>query len=280
MKHIKINDNLKQELIEKFTNYINTTKLSDSRVSFSTNLTTTLAKTEERPTIFVEQTAYMKMMLYVRDTETEIAWHGTVTRDSEDNSYYIHDVFLYPQKLTAATVQTDQDKYNEWIMQLDDDTHNTMRFQGHSHVNFGVSPSGTDLQFYNDILQVLPKNDYYIFTIINKKGDTSWFIYDLEKNTIYDTNDIDIQVYNNTDSDIIDNITKQKALYCEKPYTVRSNTWDRPTFYDEENIYLMNRDVPPTSNKNAQVNVDDIYNDIDNKWKNAKLKAKGGKKKK
>lgn len=287
MKHIKINEEVKLDLIEKFKTYINNAKLTDTHLSFSANLNSTVAKGNERPTIFVTATAYLKMMLYVRDTSTEIAWHGTVTRDIKDNSYYIHDVFLYPQKLSSATVQTDQEKYNKWIMELDDETHNTMRFQGHSHVNFGASPSGTDLQFYNDILQVLPKNDYYIFMIMNKSGDMSWFIYDLEKNTIYETTDIDIQIFNETDYDIIDNISKQKTEFCEKPviaarsygttnYSLLGKFKDYDDYYEKEENYLMNRDVPP---KSKQTSVDDLFDDIDKKWKNAKLKAKGGKKK-
>lgn len=277
MKHIKINDEIKSDLIEKFKKYIDTTKLTDTKLYFSANLNSTIAQGADRPTIFVEQTAYLKMMLYIRDTATEIAWHGTVSRDLEDNSYYIHDVFLYPQKLSAATVQTDQDKYNEWILNLDDETHNTMRFQGHSHVNFSASPSSTDLQFYNDILQILPKNDYYIFMIMNKLGDTSWFIYDLEKNLIYDNADIDVQIYNHTDYDIIDSIAEQKTKYCEKPtLTYPISKSYNSLLYDKEEEYLMNRDVPSNTKQTA---VDDLFDDLDKKWKNAKLKAKGGKKK-
>lgn len=281
MKVIRINESIKQDLIEKFTTYVNTAKLSDTRINFSANILGNYTKAQgaERPTIFITAAAYLKMMLYVRDTSTEIAWHGTVERHIENNSYFIKDVFLYPQKISGATVQTDQEKYNDWIMELDDDTHNTMRFQGHSHVNFGASPSSTDLQFYDDMLQVLPKNDYYIFMIMNKSGEMTWLIYDLAKNTIYETTDIDIQIYYDDSDDIIGEIADAKEKYCEKPYVAPpkySNYSMLGKWRDEEDDYLMNRDVPPSCRKN---NTDDIFADIDKKWKNAKLKAKGGKKK-
>ena len=44
----------------------------------------------------------------------------------------IDNVFLYPQTVAAATVNTDQVTHTKWIESLSDDVLNSMRFQGHS----------------------------------------------------------------------------------------------------------------------------------------------------
>lgn len=270
MKRITLDDSIKEELLLKFKQHLNTLRLSDSQIQFRANIYDTLTP-QTKPTVYIDPEAYLKIMLYVRDTSTEIAWHGTVERYLETNTYYIKDVFLYPQKVTGATVQTDQAQYNQWLENLDDDTYNQLRFQGHSHVNFGTSPSGTDLQYYNDILQVLPRNDYYIFMIINKSGDLTLFIYDLATNLIYETNDIDIKITTRTSTDLLKEIKQAKQENCTnytsitqsdayKAYnniiTDRSSTIDELYGYGEESTLT-----------------DKIFEELDYKWKNPKLNA-------
>lgn len=260
MQPITINDEVKEMLITKFKEKINKTSFGNTSIDFSLNLNEIINKEDiVRPKIYITATAYLKMMMYVRDTSTEIAWHGTVERYPERHAYYIKDVFLYPQKIAAATVQTDQDKYNKWMEELDDETYNHLRFQGHSHVNFSVTPSGTDLAYYNDILSVLPKNDYYIFMILNKSGDTTFLICDLEKNLIYETADIDVQIVtHNTDN--VDKVIKdEKELYCEKPvvYSTTHYGYDYSDYYKKHFDAELNRDMP---------DVNDLLDDIDKKY--------------
>jgi hypothetical protein len=231
-----------------------------------------------RPIVNISTKAYLKMLLYVFDTTTEIAWHGTVKRDQKHNIYTITDVFLYPQTLSCATVSTDQEKYNKWCESLDDDTYNNMRFQGHSHVNFGATPSGVDTNYYREMLQVLPKNDFYIFMILNKSRQYSIFIYDLAANTIFETNDIDIVI--GDDTNITEDITKEKDKYCDRPirqsWSPNANTPFTPAwqtrYYQNDNGTLYDEEYPPI--------VDQIFDDIDQKYKNAQLtpKKKKGKK--
>ena len=291
MKPIKLSENIKQKLIEEFTKSIDNAKLSNDTLHFTAKITDTIAGNISKPTVYFSATAYLKMLLYVRDTPTEIAWHGIVEKNEKENWYFISDVFLYPQKLAAATVQTDQEKYNEWIINLDDDTHNTMRFQGHSHVNFAATPSGTDLSFYNDILQVLPNDDYYIFMILNKTGDMTLLIYDLATNIIYDTEDINIKIITTNerlgaeDYDTIGSIADEKQEYCETPkYSYSHYDSYKPTNanlinysstynknknllneYDKDDNYLIDQDT--------QTDTDDLFDEIDKKWKNSTLKS-------
>lgn len=277
-----LDEKTKKELIADFTKYLNSAKLSDNTLKYTNTITQT-TKTK-RATIQISTTAYLKMLLYVRDTTTEIAWHGTVTKDKD--TYLIHDVFLYPQKLSAATVTTDQEAYNKWCEQLDDEHYNSMRLQGHSHVNFGVSPSGTDTNFYNSILQVLPKNDFYIFMILNKAGDSFFTIYDLENNLIYEKTDIDIQIIDKN-QDILALIKDEKDNYCEKPipqgwqyrepvvtpYTNPYHERFNNPQYTQTGFYMQDNDYEMTE-------TDMLYAELDNKFKNATLKAPKKSKKK
>lgn len=245
MKYITVTEHNQEELINKFKDYLKTAKLSSEYITFSTKLTRELPNLPKAQ-LYITTEAYLKILLYVRDTATEIAWHGTVNR--EGNRFLIKDVMLYPQTLSAATVTTDQEKYNEWLINIDDETHNKLRFQGHSHVNFSPTPSGTDLTYYNDILQVLPKDDYYIFMIINKSGAMTLLIYDLAANIIYENEDIEFTVLNSTnDIDLEHHINYEKEKYCTKPvytptqqlgstiWTNSLNSYDYD--YDYENVY-------------------------------------------
>ena len=280
MKKINIDETFKQDIIAKFTEYINKTKFTDNRITFTADINTAIDTTNiTRPTVYISTTAYLKMLLYIRDTNVEIAWHGTVERNQEQNWYHIKDVFLYPQIIRATTVDTDQEKYQEWLQNIeDDDIFNNIRFQGHSHVNMGVYPSETDLNMYNNFLQILPKNDYYIFMIMNKSGAITCFIYDLAKNLIYETADINIKILAPKTHDLIKDIESEKTKYCEKSTYTYTN-------YDK---YITERDLPDysTSFKQHQ-DVNDLLNEIDNKYKNSrisiigknkKIKVKGGKK--
>jgi hypothetical protein len=232
MKYIKINKQTHEDLMNKFKSYLENARLTGDSIDFKTSL---IPARPDLPKahLYITAEAYVKILLYVRDTSTEIAWHGTVKRNK--NIFLIKDVMLYPQTLAALTVTTDQENYNEWLCGLDDDTHNHLRFQGHSHVNLAVSPSGTDLQYYNDILQVLPNDEYYIFMIINKSGDMTLLIYDLAENIIYENADIIFHVTNEKDEiDILDTIDNEKTEYCTRPVSSYANSVFSYPSYDQD----------------------------------------------
>ncbi|MDE6150096.1 MAG: hypothetical protein K2F81_08405, partial [Ruminococcus sp.] len=92
-----------------------------------------------------------------------------------------------------ATVNTDQEKYEMWLMGHDDDVFNNIRMQGHSHVNMGVTPSTVDTSLYERILDQLDDTMFYIFMIWNKKKDKTVKIYDLKKNVLFDTSDVTVE---------------------------------------------------------------------------------------
>lgn len=142
-------------------------------------------KTEgiEPPKIMILPGVYLKMMHLVLKSDKEIAWHGIVEHHPALNTYLISDILVYPQIIAHTTVDSDETEYPKWIMK-NHKILNTIRMQGHSHVNMNVSPSGTDTSYYNEL--VAQVEDYYIFMIINKKQDLYVRFYDRPNNIMYE----------------------------------------------------------------------------------------------
>lgn len=114
--------------------------------------------------------------------------------DENKDEYYITDILVYPQKVTGAAVNTDQIKYQTWLMDHNDEVFNQIRMQGHSHVNMSTSPSGVDVTFYEKILNQLDEDMFYIFMVWNKKKEKTIKIYDMAKNVLFETSDVKIEV--------------------------------------------------------------------------------------
>jgi hypothetical protein len=192
MKRIKVDPDQKQALLEKFQAMLNEGRFSDGKISFTEDLTAITDPNIQKPTVAFTASAWLKMQQLVKKADGEIGWHGVV--EKQNNFFTIKDIIVYPQTVSGATVTTDAVEYSTWLMNLDDETFNHCRYQGHSHVNFGVSPSGVDQQFYNDILQTLQESDYYIFMITNKRSDIYIVIYDYTNNILFETKDITVKV--------------------------------------------------------------------------------------
>lgn len=155
-------------------------------------------KTESRNRrIIFTPTAWIKMTTLVAGIPTEVGWHGTVKREGDD--FYITDILVYPQTVTSAHVDTSEEEYMEWRDNLSDEQFNTLRFHGHSHVNFSPSPSPTDLHDQEEKISQLasvsdPERNYYIFMIINKSLEYSIMLYDNGERSVYRPCDCNVSV--------------------------------------------------------------------------------------
>ena len=181
-----VKEQVKQKLIEKYdtTTFMNTDTVS-LQVSIKEILEQYIAdKHLIEPTVYITMEAHTKMRMLVDETTTEIGWYGIVTKcPGLEATYIIEDIIVYPQKVTGATCEQDDDKMFEFEISLTTEQVNHKRFQGHSHVNMGVTPSGVDEQFYTDLLTQV--EDYFIIMVTNKKGDTYIRFYDVEHNIVY-----------------------------------------------------------------------------------------------
>lgn len=190
---IRLNDKDKKaiaiDVMKKLQEILNGNFENKATLSFEVNNLT--VETTTRPRIIISTRAGLKMSELVRNCTKEVGWHGFVEK-TDENTYVITDIIVYPQTVTGTTVNTDELEYAQWLMKLSTNEVKQMRFQGHSHVNMGCSPSSVDLDLYNKYLASLTNEDFYIFFICNKRGDVYALLYDLKTNTKYNTADIDI----------------------------------------------------------------------------------------
>ena len=180
------------EIRKEFNSALNKAKMSDGKITY----TKFFGSIQRKATVYFTALAWKKMQTLIKECDKEVGWHGIAYRsdDPEKDEYLISDILVYPQVVTGSTVTTDQSKYQDWLMDHDDEVFNNIRMQGHSHVNFGVTPSGVDTSLYERILDQLDDTMFYIFLIYNKKGEKTFLIYDMAKNVLFETADVTVKV--------------------------------------------------------------------------------------
>lgn len=209
-KPIKLTDELKEMALAEFEKTLNALKMTDGKISYSKNFT---YKKDEKAMIYFAPLAYAKMVGLITSFDSEVAWHGVGER-LEGANFLISDILVYPQTVTGSNVDMDTEAYAKWLMQNDDDERfNQIIMQGHSHVNFGTTPSTVDLNHQDGILSQLTDDMFYIFMIWNKKLEHTTKIYDLKFNTLYEDKDIS---YSITDGNELDGFVEEAKKQVKK----------------------------------------------------------------
>lgn len=185
MHPIRMTNKQIQEAVSMLRQQLKTSKTTSNTVEL--RYTLSMSKMP-KATLVIETLAWQKICALVDQCDKEVAWHGVVRK--ENNKYTITDILVFPQEVTGATVTSDETEYSMWLMQQPDSVFNNIRFHGHSHVNMGVTPSGVDTHYQDNILKNL--KDFYIFAIFNKRGQNWAAIYDVEDNIAYEDRDIDL----------------------------------------------------------------------------------------
>ena len=126
--------------------------------------------------INISEVALLKIVGLVESFDGEVGWHGTVNRTAA-NTFTIEDIFVYPQDASAASIDTDQHKYEMWLMGQEDNVFNRLRMHGHSHVNFPPTPSSKDDRHRKGLTAQLTPDMFYIFMIWNKDYKTHSYIH-------------------------------------------------------------------------------------------------------
>lgn len=201
--------------------------------------------------IYFTSTAWLKMQVLIDEYSSEVQWHGLVRRVSE-TEFEVYDIIVPPHTVTATTVTSDPVEYAKWLNGLDDDTFNALHFHGHSHVMMHVSPSEVDMTYRRDVITQLPKptesnDEFYIFLIMNKKGDWSGEIYDLTNNTYYSSDDSDIYIDVVCDDDrLISEFLREAKKVAVQEYTkVLTGTQKTAQNYS--------KNTPQANNKNSSI---------------------------
>ena len=192
-KYIKFTPELIDKMRQEFDAALSSAKMVGGEFTFKK----TLSNVDAKATLRFTDHAFLKMFTLVQSFDKEIAWHCVADRTENENEYLISDVLVYPQTVTGVTVEMDTAEYAKWIengVLAGDERFFKLHAQGHSHVNMSTSPSGTDLQHQRGILEDLRPNGFYIFMIWNKRGEYTLWIYDLEKNIVFENKDITLEI--------------------------------------------------------------------------------------
>lgn len=139
------------------------------------------------PIVLININALNKMKEYIRQSNKEIGWLGTVVK--ENGMYNILDVYLFKQEVHETTTEITTDGLNEFAMEIlsqEDgmEIWNNMKMWGHSHVNMSTSPSVQDDNQMDLFTQ--NANDFFIRIIANKKYEFRIDVWDYEKGVIYE----------------------------------------------------------------------------------------------
>lgn len=187
-----------------------------------------LIKAGQAPKLYMRSDAYVKMGALIQACTDEIGWFGTV--EQIEGGFVINDILVSPQTVTGSTVTSDEEEERKWRETLDDDTYNSLRFHGHSHVNMGVTPSTVDERYRSEIIANIPKDGFFIFLIGNKKGDINIEVYDLKENIVYDEKDCPLKLITSDDvlvdtyvTESMKNVTKNKVTTFKD--SKDSNEW-------------------------------------------------------
>jgi hypothetical protein len=243
MKPIVLTQEAKDNALEIFKNLLNN---AEGNTDLKINITTETLLIEqgiEKPTVFILSSAYNKMMALIKSSNKELAWYGVATRIK--HNYFIEDILVYPQTVTAATVDADEEKCAKWFMELPDDIINNLKFQGHSHVGMTASPSGRDTNNWLQFANLLKPDEFMLLCIGNNKGDFYWNIYDKAINVFFENKDITMTIVDEKGNSIIDwakesiekYIEEQKPTYTTTPTGFRGGKIPSSSVKDFNNNY-------------------------------------------
>lgn len=199
MRAINIDQKAKEEflkaIIAEATTQLNLTR-GIPEIKINKKFTNATVKPETNAIINFSAIAWLKIRTQVTNSKEECAWHGIVEANEERTVFNITDILVYPQRIAGVTVEDDDPLYEVWHQNLDTYTYNHLRMQGHSHIEMHAAPSGRDTTTYENVLQALSNNSFYIFMITNKQGNVWFNIYDLLHNRVWEQNDIDVTIEN------------------------------------------------------------------------------------
>jgi hypothetical protein len=212
--------------------------------------------------VAVTPEALEKMILYVRMCSEEIGWLGTV--QEEGSTLIIDNVYLFEQEVSAAQTDLDENAMagfaNQLLEQDPDnafDILNRMRMWGHSHVNMGVTPSGTDDTTMKSFAKDIAGTDkpYMVRLIANKKGAMKIDIYYYDKSLVT----LDVPWFLMTEvEDIADEVFQEmQSKVKRRTYTAnKSSTNTAPTHGAKTQSQVSSTGSKPSTNVVPHKSVD------------------------
>lgn len=219
----------------------------------------------EHVTITFSRVAWKKQQTLIQNFTSEVGWHGVVTRDQENPLHFtIEDIIVFPQIVTGTTVTPNDEAYAVWNATLPPAQRNAMRFHGHSHVNMGVTPSGTDDKYQQDMLgrlngdglteeakqrmkEAMGDMAFYIFMIFNKSGSHNVRVFDYWGNTYYEGDEITVE---HEPDELADFLAEAKSKVSTKSYSYGNNYGG--SYYGSAYSGAKTASLPPVSKGSNQ----------------------------
>jgi len=186
-KVIKFTEELRKAVLEDFIKALDKGKCQNGEFSYTRRIP---GADGRKAKILLEPKAWEKMYMLIDHFSTEVSWHGICRRGDEPDTYLVSDILVFPQRVTDATADTDQEKYAAWLLSLPREVKRQIRFHGHSHVTMPAFASGTDLGYQREILGDLSDEDFYVFMIWNKKLEFWATVFDMKTNVQFEDADI------------------------------------------------------------------------------------------
>lgn len=217
-KYIRLNDKAKAAMVEQFAKWLDREKVSNE--DFKLKMDVAVAA---KPIIRFSSKAYIKLRFLLANFDKEVGFYGLV-KHIEPEEYLIYDIKVYPQKVTGATVTTNEIELGKWYDTLTDEEFADKRMQGHSHVNMSPNPSSVDLEDRKSKIHDLNNDDYFIFFIFNKSLKFTVDLYQMDENIHYETDDIAVIYPDDLFWDEIEEVKTETAAPKKKDeYQVRSD---------------------------------------------------------
>lgn len=272
-KAIKITEDMLNEMREDFELALAHDKMDNGKFRFEKSFN----DLNRECTVYFDERAYTKMMLLIYKYDKEVAWNGLAKRyETEDGSdaYFIYDIIVYPQTVTSTNVDVDIEEEVAWKDSLPDEVFNNIRFQGHSHVNMGTSPSSTDRELYKGYLNQCGNEDFYIFMICNKKGEITTIVYDLKSNIMYEDDDVRVIVFEEEGGGIMGFLEDAEEKVCIKTYSYQSSYKSNTAKKDNDQKW---KSYSPAVIFDDETEEDDIYevDEYTNRWINKRYGGYG-----
>lgn len=119
--------------------------------------------------LIISSKAELKIHLAMKKLGSlEVSWFGKIKQTSKGD-FMLSDVYFPPQENMGAFVTTKDDEFPQWFFEtfVKKGIQNTIRLHGHTHPNFGTSPSGTDIDQFGKFLNEV--DDYMIQLIMSNR---------------------------------------------------------------------------------------------------------------
>lgn len=148
------------------------------------------------PTVRIPFNILEEIKFIVDHESEEIGWYGTV-KELPGNIYEIGEIFIPEQERNGGTCELSAEGLNNITSKIiknpklsneeKEDKINSIAFWGHSHVNFGVSPSSQDI----DNAKKHSGKPYLIAARFNKAGNIRIDFFDFKRGLLF--NDVTLE---------------------------------------------------------------------------------------